>query len=85
VGKITIQRPGEGLKQWSIFESLAPGLNLATNYAAEGLIKKEMKKTNPELAKRLVWDTEAGAVAVYADSESDIRAVAEILNNLLPD
>jgi hypothetical protein len=84
VGKITIQRPGEGLKQWSIFESLAPGLNLATNYAAEGLIKKEMKRTNPEIAKRLVWDTEAGAVAVYADSESDIRAVAEIINNLLP-
>lgn len=71
------------MEQWSIFESLAPGLNLATNYAAEGLIRKEVKKRNSELAKRLVWDTEAGAVAVYADSESDIRAVAEIINDLL--
>ena len=83
VGAITIQRPGEGLEQWSIFESLAPGLRLATNYAAEGLIKKEVKKKIPELSKKLDWDTEAGAVAVYADSESDIRAVADIINDLL--
>jgi hypothetical protein len=83
VGKITIQRPGEGMEQWSIFESLAPGLNLATNYAAEGLIKKEIKKRDSELAARLEWDTEAGAVAIYADSESDIRTVAEIVNDLL--
>jgi hypothetical protein len=83
VGEITIQRPGEGLKQWSIFESLASGLNLATNYAAESRIKKEIKKRNPDLAKRLSWDTEGGAVAVYADSEADIRVVADIANDLL--
>ncbi len=83
VGNVTIQRPGEGLRQWSIFESLAPGLQLATNYAAESLIKKEVKKKNPALARRLSWDTEAGVVAVYADSESDIRAVADIINDLL--
>jgi hypothetical protein len=83
VGKIAIQRPGEGLKQWSIFESLAPGLNLATNYAAESLLKKEVKRRNPDLAKRLSWDTEGGAMAVYADGEPDIRAVAEIINDLL--
>jgi hypothetical protein len=83
VGEITIQRPGQGLKQWSIFQSLALNLNLATNYAAESRIKKEIKKRDPELAKRLSWDTEAGAVAVYADSEADIRAVAHIANDLL--
>jgi hypothetical protein len=58
-------------------------LGLATNYAAESLIKREVKKRDPGLAKRLVWDTEAGAVAVYADSEPDIRAVADIANDLL--
>jgi hypothetical protein len=83
VGQITIQRQGEGLEQWSIFESLAPGLRLATNYGAESLIKKEVKKRNPDLAKRLVWDTEAGGVAVFADAEPDIRAVADIMNDLL--
>lgn len=83
VGNVTIQRPGEGLQQWSIFESLAPGLQLATNYAAESLIKREVKKRNPVLARRLSWDTEAGAVGVYANSESDIRELADILTDLL--
>jgi hypothetical protein len=83
VGKIAIQRPGEGLKQWCIFESLAPGLNLSTNYAAESLVKKEVKRRNPDLAKRLSWDTEGGGVAIYADAEPDIREVAEIINDLL--
>ncbi len=83
VGAITIQKPGEGLTQWSIFESLAERLNLATNYAAESQIKKEVKRKNPELAKRLDWDTEAGNVGIYAEAEADIRATAEIVNDLL--
>ena len=83
LGAITIQKPGEGLTQWSIFESLAERLNLSTNYAAESKIKREVKRRNPEVAKRLDWDTEAGAVGIYADAEADIRVVAEIVNDLL--
>jgi len=83
VGKVTIQKPGEGLEQWSIFQSLAPGLRLKTNYTAEDRIKKELNKRDPELAKRLDWDTEAEAVGVYANTEADIRAVAELVNELL--
>jgi len=83
VGAITIQRPGEGLEKWSIFESLAPALKLATNYAAESRIKREVKERSKELSKRLEWDTEAGGVGIYAQSEADIRAVAEIVNDLL--
>ena len=83
VGKVTIQRPCQGLEQWSIFESLAPGSRLGTNYAAESLIRIEVKKRSPELARRLTCDTEAVAVAVYAISEADIRAVTDILNDLL--
>ena len=83
VGAITIQKPGEGLEQWSIFESLAPGLGLTTNYAAESRIKREIKLRDPELAKRLEWDTEAGAVGIYSKAEADIRRVADIVNELL--
>lgn len=83
VGRITIQRPGEGLKEWSIFESLAELLNVSTNYAAESLIKREVKKRTPDLAKRLHWDTEGGAVGVSADAEADIRSVAEIINHIV--
>jgi hypothetical protein len=83
VGRITIQRPGEGMKVWSIFESLAELLNVSTNYAAESLIKREIKKRHPDLAKRLHWDTEGGAVGISADAEADIRSVAEIINHLI--
>jgi hypothetical protein len=83
VGAVAIQKPGEGLEQWSIFESLAPGFGLATNYAAEARLKSELKKRDAELVKRLDWDTEAGAVGIYTDSEADIRAVAKAINDLL--
>jgi len=83
VGRITIQRPGEGLEQWSVFESLAELLHVSTNYAAESLIKREVKKRSPDLAKRLLWDTEAGAVGISADAEADIRSVAEIINHII--
>jgi hypothetical protein len=82
VGSVTIQKPGDGLKQWSIFQSFAPAFNLQTNYAAESRIQKEISKRDPDLAKRLEWDTEAGAVGIYANSESDIRSVAAILNEI---
>jgi hypothetical protein len=71
------------MKVWSIFESLAELLNVSTNYAAESLIKREIKKRHPDLAKRLHWDTEGGAVGISADAEADIRSVAEIINHLI--
>ncbi len=83
VGGVTLQRPGFGLQQWSIFQSLAPALGLPTNYDAERCIKSNVKKRDRELAKRLEWDTEAGALGIYAAKEEDIRAVAEIINEVL--
>jgi len=83
VGRITIHRPGEGMKVWSIFESLAELLNVSTNYSAESLIKRETKKRHPDLARRLHWDTEGGAVGISADAEGDIRSVAEIINHII--
>jgi len=82
VGFVTIQQPGAGLVQWSIFQDLASHLRVSTNYAAESRVKREVRKRNPELARRLVWDTEAGALGCYANDEADIRAVAHILNEI---
>jgi hypothetical protein len=76
VGFVTIQRPGAGLPQWSIFQDLASRLGVSTNYAAESRVKREVRKRNPE------WDTEAGGVGCYADNEADIRAVANIVNEI---
>jgi hypothetical protein len=85
VGFVTIQRPGAGLVKWSIFQDLASHLRVSTNYAAESRVKHEVRKRNSELARRLDWDTEAGAVGCYAKDEADIRAVAHILNEISVD
>jgi predicted molibdopterin-dependent oxidoreductase YjgC len=82
-GAVTLRRPGGGLQQWSIFQSLAPALGVPTNYDAERRIRREVKARAPEVAKRLEWDTEGGAVGIYAGTEEDIRAVAEIINELI--
>jgi hypothetical protein len=83
VGGVVVRRPGRGLAQWSIFQSLAQPLGVATNYDAERRIRREVKARVPEAAKRLEWDTEGGAVGIYAGQEDDIRAVAEVINGLL--
>ncbi len=85
VGRITIQKPGAGLEQWSIFEDLASLLGVSTNYDAESRLRREVRKKDPDLARRLEWDTEAGAVGCYGHNEADIRAVAEMVNNLAVD
>ena len=82
VGVVTIQRPGAGLEQWSIFQDLASRLRVSTNYAAESRVKREVRKRNPDLAQRLDWDTEAGAVGCYANNEADIRVVANVVNDI---
>jgi hypothetical protein len=81
--RIEVHPPQEGMTQWSLFESLAERLNLETNYAAEKMIRREVRKRDPALVRRLDWDTEAGAVGIFADNESDMRTVADLVNELV--
>jgi hypothetical protein len=83
LGHVIIRKPGEGLTQWSIFQSLAHEFNVSTNYAAETRIKREIRQQDPQLARRLDWDTEAGNVGIYTEKEEDIRTVADIINQLV--
>ena len=85
VGQVGIWRPREELEEWFILASLAEELGVATNYQAEQVIKRNLKAENPELLKRLHWDTEAGNVSISAKDEKDIRAVAEVINYLFRD
>ncbi|HXT26764.1 MAG TPA: hypothetical protein VN749_18245 [Candidatus Eisenbacteria bacterium] len=82
LGAVTIQKPGGGFEQWSIFQSFAGALG-KTNYEAEGRIKGEVRRRDAALARRLEWDTEADRVGIYSDSEADIRAVAALVNQML--
>ena len=83
VGLVTIHPPSQGALQWSIRESLAERLEMSTNYAVEARLKRELKTRDAALLKRLEWDSEAGAVGVYADTASDVRAVADVINETL--
>jgi hypothetical protein len=46
-------------------------------------VRAAVKRREPSLAKRLDWDTEGGAVGIYASGEQDIRVVAEVINELI--
>jgi hypothetical protein len=83
VGQITIHGPSGELKQWSIYEELTADLGVQTNYAAEQLLKRTLKKIAPDLLRRIDFDTEGDGVAVFAEAETDIRAVAKILTEML--
>ena len=72
-----------GAAQAWMFDDLAELLGTSTNYAAEKKIRSAVKKLDAKLASRLEWDTEAGAVGIYAEHEQDMRKVAEIVNELV--
>jgi len=83
IGNVTINRPGEEIDTWWVFDDLAELLGTSTNYAAEKQIRSAVKNLDTKLASRLEWDTEAGAVGIYAEHEQDMRKVAEIVNELV--
>jgi hypothetical protein len=83
VGRVRINKPDGELTKWWIFEDFTQAVGTSTNYGAESKIKQAVKQRDAKLAKRLEWDTEAGAVGIYAANGDDIRAVAEVINTLL--
>ena len=83
MGQVTIHGPSGELKQWSIYEELTADLGVQTNHAAEQLLKRTLKKIAPDLLRRIDFDTEGDGVVVFAAAETDIRAVAKILDEML--
>jgi hypothetical protein len=79
VGSVHYDPPAAGIEQWSIFQGLADLLGTGTNQAAENRIRAELRRADAELLRRLEFDSEAGAVGIYAASEADIRRVAEVI------
>jgi len=83
VGEITIHRPAGEVKQWFIYEDLTEDLGVETNYGAEQLVRRTLKKVAPELLRRIDFDSEGDGVSILAEGEADIRAVAQIINGML--
>jgi len=82
VGPIHYDSPSEGIGRWSIYQDVHDLLGTPTNDVAERLLRRRLKESDPDLLKRLEFDSESGAIGVYAATESDIRAVAEALADL---
>jgi hypothetical protein len=82
VGPVHYDPPGDGIEQWIIFQSLADLLGTETNQEAEELIRAELRRRDPALLERLQFDSEAGAVGIYAASEDSIRAAADVIAGL---
>ena len=82
VGPIHYDAPIEGIEHWSIYQDVADLLRTPTNDAAERALRRRLKETDPSLLKRLEFDSESGAIGVYAATEADIRAVTEALRDL---
>jgi hypothetical protein len=82
IGNVTINRPGDEINTWWVFDDLAALIGTSTNYAAEKKIRSAVKKLDAKLASRLEWDTGAGAVGIYAEHEQDMRKVAEVVNEV---
>jgi len=82
VGPIHYDPPIEGLERWWIYQDVHDLLRTPTNDAAERALRRRLKDADPDLLARLEFDTESGAIGIYASTETDIRAVAEALRDL---
>lgn len=83
VGRVHYDPPVGGLERWSIFQSLADLLGTDTNHDAATRVRGELRRRDGALLKRLEFDSEAGAVGIYATTEADIRSVAETIRDLI--
>jgi hypothetical protein len=72
----------EGIERWRIYQDVHDLLKNPTNDAAERALRRRLKDTDPDLLARLEFDSESGAIGIYASTEADIRAVAEALRDL---
>jgi hypothetical protein len=67
---------------WYLRGDLTERLGVDTNYDAEEAVRKAVTGRDRELARRLSFDTEAEAVEISATDQTDLRAVAAIIDSL---
>ena len=81
VGTVLVRPPVDQSLNWWIREDLTARFGVRTNAGAERRLRRVIQGTDPELLRRLNFDTEADAVSITA-SEADIRATAEVITRI---
>ena len=79
VGPIHCDPPAPGIDHWTIYQDVTPILGTPTNDDAERRVRAHLRRHDPALLKRLEFDSESGAIGIYASSEADIRAAADAI------
>lgn len=82
VGPIHCDPPAPGIDHWTIYQDVTTLLGTPTNDDAERRVRAHLRRSDPALLKRLEFDSESGAIAIYASAEADIRGAAEAIVEL---
>lgn len=82
IGPVQVHPPSVGLADWWFLQDLTELLRTDTNAEAEARLQHAIGRRSRDLLARLHFDSEAGGVGVRADSEADIREVADVIAEL---
>ena len=67
---------------WSVWQDLRAVLECDDNHAAEDAVKAEMKRTNPDVLRRIEFDSENDGFAAYVRSRDDLELLAAAIGAL---
>jgi hypothetical protein len=81
-GPIVLHPADERIPVWWMREDLTQLLGAPTNADAEARLRKALAAEDAALLARLRFDTEGDAVTIEAGGESDLRAVARVIERL---
>lgn len=74
----------QGRPYWLLRDSgLASALRVSNAIKAERLVKRALRKRDPDLATRIELDSEAAEFFAYAQQESDVQRLSALLNDLM--
>jgi hypothetical protein len=79
-GSVTIRKYDEG--SWSIFQDLTGLLNVDNNFVASERIRHAIKQQDASLLDQLEFDPDADFVSITAQTEADIRKVAQVIRTV---
>jgi len=83
LGEVRAWKPAPGLPQFWISHDFADALKVSEQAEAERRIARAFKAKHPTLAAAVEYDSEGSEFVAYAKSEAVIRALADVINDLI--
>jgi hypothetical protein len=83
LGEVRVWKPTPRLPQFWISQDLTTALKVSEQAEAEERIARALKAKHPTLAAGVQYDSEGSAFVANAKSEDVIRALADVINDLI--